>query len=136
MQPVADYLQHSWKVTTGQEYPYWVKTERQKEFYEDAAMALGLTSPFRGGGVNVLKEVEAMSPVSKGVEKLEPVGEKALGAVSKERGHEGGIHEGEIHEEPPKLGQNLQPGIWGDFDAATSLRPQPQDKFGAMLRGP
>src|SRR5216684_1105781 len=88
MQPVADYLKKQWNVATGQEYPPWVKTHRQQEFYENAMLALGLTSPFKGGGATVLQETEAMRPASRSVEKLEPVGEKALNAASKERGHE------------------------------------------------
>src|SRR5260370_14771140 len=101
IQPVADYLKKSWNVTTGQDYPWWVKTERQKEFYEDAMMALGLTSPFKGGGgADALREIEAMRPASKSAEKLEPIGERAFGTASKERGHEGG-HIEEGHEALP-----------------------------------
>src|SRR5258707_15422498 len=72
MQPVADYLRHSWKVTTGQEYPTWVKTERQKDFYENAMMVIGLVSTFKGGGIP--NEVDAMLPMSKSVGKIERTG--------------------------------------------------------------
>ena len=110
MQPVADYLRHSWKVTTGQEYPTWVKTERQKDFYENAMMAIGLVSPFKGGGIP--KEVDAMLPMSKSVEKLEPPGEQLANTVAKERGH----------------------GMEGEVGAPEA--PSDQDRFGRLLVSP
>jgi hypothetical protein len=113
MQPVADYLGKMGKVAIGQEYPPWVKTERQQEFYENAMMALGLTSPFKGGaGADIIKEVDAMRPASRAIEKTEPIGEKAVNAASKERGHE---------------------APHGDEQAEV---PSDQDRFGSLLVSP